>query len=139
MRTRKRPVGLMLLSVLLLIVALRALGWLIIGGVLARRVPGLIGSLVGLALTASLLIIVVGLLRLREWARRLALLACSAYFGLKLINVVALWPRLRANRMSLTLGLLNVGEALVVLTLAWWYLNRRDVRRLFQKIDRESG
>jgi len=139
MGAQKRPVGLMLLSALLLIVALRALGWLVIGSILARRMPGSNGAFVGLLVTATLLIIVVGLLRLREWARWLALIACSVYFGLTLVNVVAQWPRLRASGVGLGLGLLNAGEAVIVLTLTWWYLNRREVRRLFQKANRERG
>jgi len=139
MTVHRRPVGLMLLSALLLIVALRALGWLIIGGVLTQHRPGLIGALVGLLVTIILLITVVGLLRLREWARWLTLTACSVYFGLTLFNVVAQWPRLQANWPNLVLGLLNGGLAVTVLILAWWYLNRRDVRRLFWKADRESG
>jgi hypothetical protein len=134
---QRRPVGLMLLGVLLLILALRALGWVVIGGLLAQRMPGLVGGLLGLLVTAILLITVVGLLRLREWARWLTLAVCSIYFGLTLANVVAMWSRLRAGGMSLGtslgLGVLNAVEAVIALALVWWYLNRKDVRRLFRE------
>ena len=52
--------------------------------------------------------------------------------GLTLVNVVVLWPRLQASRLSLGLGVLNAVEAVIALALAWWYLNRKDVRRLFR-------
>jgi len=127
----KRPLGLILFSVLLLILALRAVGWGVIGGLLGRQGPGLTGVLLSLPVTAILLVSAVGLLRLREWARWLTLAVCSVYFGLTLVNVVVLWSRLQASRLNLSLGLLNGVEAVVVLALAWWYLNRKDVRRLF--------
>ncbi|MFQ6102010.1 MAG: hypothetical protein ACE5OS_12365 [Anaerolineae bacterium] len=133
MTTQRQPLGLMLLSALLLILALRALGWLLIGGLLGEQGPGLTGGLVGLLITAMFLISAVGLLRLREWARWLTLAICSIYFGLMLVNVVIKWPELCANRTNLSLGVLNGVEAVLVLAMAWWYLNRKDVRRLFQK------
>jgi hypothetical protein len=88
--------------------------------------------LLSLGVTVVLLVSAVGLLRLREWARWLTLALCSAYFGLTLANVVVLWPRLQASRLSLSLGVLNAVEAVIALALAWWYLNRKDVRRLFR-------
>jgi hypothetical protein len=128
----KRPLGLKLLSALLLIVALRGVGWIVIGGLVARRTPGLAGWLPSLLVTAVLLASAVGLLRLREWARWLTLAVCSVYFGLTLVNVGVLWPRLRASRVNLNLGALNAAEAVIVQASAWWYLNRKDVRRLFR-------
>ena len=86
-----------------------------------------------LLVTAVLLTSAVGLLRLQEWARWLTLAACSIYFGLTLVNVGTLWPRLQVNRLNLSLGVLNAVTAISVLALMWWYLNREDVRRLFQK------
>jgi len=133
MAASKRPLGLMLVSALLLIMALRAGSWLIVGGLLGGESPGLTGWLLGLLVMVVLLISAAGLLRLREWARWLTLALCSVYFGLTLINVVVLWPRLRASRLSLSLGALNAAEAVIVLVPAWWYLNRKDVRRLFRK------
>jgi len=132
-RAQKRPVGLMLLSALLLTMALRALGWMVIGSLLGQRTPGLAGGLLSLLVAAILLISAVGLLRLREWARWLTLALCSIYFGLMLINVVAMWSRLRTSRLNLSLGALNAAEAVIVLALSWWYLNRKDVRRLFRE------
>ncbi len=132
MATQKRPLGLMLLSALLLIMALRALGWLLIGGLLWERGSGLTGGLLNLLLAAIFLVSAVGLLRLREWARWLTLAICSIYFGWMLVNVVVVWPDLRASRANLGLGVLNGVEAVLVLAMAWWYLNRKDVRRLFQ-------
>jgi hypothetical protein len=132
MRAQKRPVGLMLLSALLLTMALRALGWAVIGGLLGQRTPGLAGGLLSMLVAAVLLISAVGLLRLREWARWLTLALCSIYFGLMLTNVAAMWSRLRTSRLNLSLGALNAAEAVIVLALSWWYLNRRDVRRLFR-------
>ena len=137
MTERGRPVGLMLLGVLLLVLALRALGWMVIGGLLARRVPGLVEGLLTILITAILLVSVVGLLRLREWARWLTLIVCSVYFGLMLVNVVVMWPRLRLSRTNLGLGLMNAVEAVIVLASAWWYLSRRDVRSLFSESRRE--
>jgi hypothetical protein len=131
----KRPLGLILFSALLVILALRAVGWMVIGGLLGQGMPGLIRGLLGLPITAILLISAIGLLRLREWARWLTLIVCSIYFGLILINVVVLWPELRASQLNLSLGVLNGVEAIIVLPLVWWYLNRKSVRRLF----RESG
>jgi hypothetical protein len=58
---------------------------------------------------------------------------CSVYFGLTLVNVAVLWPRLRTSAVNLRLGVLNAVEAILVLSMAWWYLNRKEVRRLFQK------
>lgn len=136
MATQKRPLGLMLLSALLLILALRSLGWLLIGGLLWEWGPGLKKGLVGLPLAAISLISAVGLLRLREWARWLTLAICSIYFGLMLVNVVATWPDLRANRTNLSLWVLNGVEAVLVLVMAWWYLNREDVRSLFRETER---
>ena len=129
---QKRPVGLMLLSALLLILALRALGWLLIGALLTRRMPGLAEACLMLLVTAILLVAVVGLLRLQAWARWLTLAVCSVYFGWMLVNVITGWSRLRTNGMNLGLGVLNAIEAVIVLALAWWYLNRRDVRGLFR-------
>jgi uncharacterized membrane protein (DUF2068 family) len=123
----------MLLSALLLIVALRAMGWAIINGLLEQRMPNLIERLVSLPVTAILLISAVGLLRLQEWARWLTLAVCSIYFGLMLVNVVFLWPQLQASQLNLSLGVLNAVTALIVLALTWWYLNRKEVRRLFRK------
>jgi hypothetical protein len=40
---------------------------------------------------------------------------------------------LRTSAVNLRLGVLNAAEAILVLSMAWWYLNRREVRRLFQK------
>jgi hypothetical protein len=128
----KRPLGLMLLSALLLIVALRGVGWIVVGGLVARRTPGLAGWLLSLLVMAVILASAVGLLRLQEWARWVTLAVCSVYFGLTLVNVVARWPRLRTGRVNLSLGVLNAAVALVVLASAWWYLNREDVRRLFR-------
>jgi hypothetical protein len=116
----------------LLVLALRALGWVAIGGFLGGRMPGLARWLLSLVVTAVLILSAVGLLRLREWARWLTLALCSIYFGLTLVNVVVLWPHLQASRLSLGLGLLNAVEAVLVLALAWWYLNRKDVRWLFR-------
>ena len=132
MATAKRPLGLLLCSVLLLVLALRALGWVTIGGFLGGHMPDLARWLLSLGVTVVLLVSAVGLLRLREWARWLTLALCSAYFGLTLVNVVVLWPRLQASRLSLSLGVLNAVEAVIALALAWWYLNRKDVRRLFR-------
>ena len=132
MATVKRPLGLLLCSALLLVLALRALGWVAIGGFLGGRMPGLARWLLSLVVTAVLILSAVGLLRLREWARWLTLALCSIYFGLTLVNVVVLWPHLQASRLSLGLGLLNAVEAVLVLALAWWYLNRKDVRWLFR-------
>lgn len=133
MAAPKRPLGLVLLSAVLLILALRGIGWVTIGGFLIEgRLSGLVGWLLALSTAAILLTTAVGLLRLREWARWLALALYTIYFGLTLVNVVVLWPRLRASRTSLTLGVLNAVEAVTVLALAWWYLNRQDVRRFFR-------
>lgn len=132
MATQKRPLGLMLLSALLLIMALRALGWLIIGGLLWEQGAGPAGGFLNLLLAAIFLISAVGLLRLREWARWLTLAVCSIYFGWMLVNVVVVWPDLRASRTNLGLGVLNGVEAVLAQASAWWYLNRKDVRRLFQ-------
>ena len=129
----KRPLGLMLCSALLLVLALRAMGWVVIDGLLGPQMIGLTGRLVSMLMTAILLVSAVGLLRLREWARWLTLAVCSVYFGLVLVNVVVLWSRLRISRLNLSLGVLNAAEAVIVLALAWWYLNREDVRRLFQE------
>ena len=129
----KRPVGLMLLSALLLILALRAMGWVVIGGLMGQRTPGLAGGPLSLLVTAILFTSAVGLLRLREWARWLTLAVCSIYFGLTLVNVVVMWSRLRASRLNLSLGVLNAVVAVIVLALSWWYLNRKDVRRLFRE------
>ena len=128
-----RPLGLMLLSALLLILALRTVGWVAIGGFMERRLPGPARWLVSLPLVAVFLVGAAGLMRLWRWARWLALATYTAYFGMTLVNVVAMWPRLQANRTSLVLGILNATEAVTVLALAWWYLNRQDVRRLFRK------
>jgi len=133
MATPKRPLGLMLLSALLLILALRAMGWVVINGLLEQQTPGLVEGLTSLLVTAILITSAVGLLRLREWARWLTLAVCSVYFGLMLFNVVTMWPRLRASRLNLGLGVANGAEAVIVLILAWWYLNREDVRRLFRE------
>ena len=132
MATAKRPLGLLLCSALLLVLALRALGWVTIGGFLGGRMPDLARWLLSLGVTVVLLVSAVGLLRLREWARWLTLALCSAYFGLTLASVAVLWPRLQASRPSLGLGVLNAVEAVIALALAWWYLNRKDVRRLFR-------
>jgi len=129
----KRPLGLMLCSALLLVLALRAMGWVVIGGLLGPQMIGLTGRLMSMLITAVLLVSAVGLLRLREWARWLTLAVCSVYFGMVLVNVVVLWSRLRISRLNLSLGVLNAAEAVIVLALAWWYLNREDVRRLFQE------
>ena len=129
----KRPLGLVLLSVLLLILALRAVGWVIIGGILRGYLPGPAQWILSLLVGAILLASAIGLLRLRAWARWLALAVCSVYFGLTLVNVAVLWPRLRTSAVNLRLGVLNAAEAILVLSMAWWYLNRREVRRLFQK------
>ena len=129
----KRPLGLMLCSALLLVLALRAMGWVVIGGLLGPQMIGLAGQLVSMLMTAILLVSAVGLLRLREWARWLTLAVCSVYFGMVLVNVVVLWSRLRASRLNLSLGVLNAAEAIIVLVPVWWYLNRKDVRRLFQQ------
>jgi len=133
MATPKRPVGLMLLSVLLLILALRAMGWVIIGDLLGQQMPDVIYGLLSLVVTAILFASAVGLLWLREWARWLTLTVCSIYFGLTLVNVVILWPRLWASGLNLGLGVLNGAEAVIVLVLTWWYLNRKAVRLLFRK------
>jgi hypothetical protein len=133
------PVGLLLLGVLLLILALRALGWVVIGSLLAQRTLDPAEALTNLLTALVLLVTTVGLLRLREWARWLALAACSAYFGLTLVNVLGLWPRLRGDWMNLGLGVLNAMIAVSVLAFVWWYLNRRDVRRLFQRSERGPG
>lgn len=130
---QKRPLGLVLLSVLLLILALRAVGWIIIGGVLRGYLPGPAQWALGLVVGAILLASAIGLLRLWAWARWLALAVCSAYFGLTLVNVAVLWPQLRTSQVSLRLGVLNAAEAILVLSMTWWYLNRKEVRRLFQK------
>jgi len=122
----------MLLSVLLLVMALRALGWLLIGSLLWEQGTGPTRGILSLLLAAIFLISAVGLLRLREWARWLTLAICSIYFGWMLVNVVVVWPDLRASRTNLGLGVLNGVEAVLVLAMAWWYLNRKDVRRLFQ-------
>ena len=122
-----------MLSALLLILALRAVSWVAIGGFIERRLPGPAGWLVSLPLAAVFLVGAAGLMRLWEWARWLALATYTSYFGMTLVNVVAMWPRLQANRTSLVLGILNATEAVTVLALAWWYLNRQDVRRLFRK------
>lgn len=132
MATQKRPLGLMLLSVLLLVMALRALGWLLIGGLLWEQGTGSTRGILSLLLAAIFLVSAVGLLRLREWARWLTLAICSIYFGWMLVNVVVVWPDLRASRTNLGLGVLNGVEAVLVLAMVWWYLNRKDVRRLFQ-------
>jgi hypothetical protein len=116
----------------LLVLALRALGWVAIGGFLGGRMPGLARWLLSFVVTVVLILSAVGLLRLREWARWLTLALCTIYFGLTLASVVVLWPRLQASRLSLGLGLLNAVEAVLVLALAWWYLNRKDVRWLFR-------
>jgi len=129
----KRPLGLILLSALLMILALRAVGWIAIGGFMERRLPGPVRWLVSLALAAVFLVGAVGLMRLWEWARWIALATYTTYFGMTLFNVVAMWPHLQANRASLILGMLNAIEAVTVLALAWWYLNCQNVRRLFQK------
>jgi len=136
---RNRPVGLLLLGVLLLILALRALGWVVVGSLMAQRALGPAEALTNLLTALVLLVTTVGLLRLREWARWLALAACSAYFGLTLVNVLGLWPRLRGDWMNLSLGLLNAAIAVGVLAFVWWYLNRKDVRRLFRGPERGSG
>jgi len=133
MAAPKRPLGLVLLSAVLLILALRGIGWVTIGGFLIEgRRSGFAGWLLALSMAAILLATAVGLLSLREWARWLALALYTIYFGLTLVNVVVLWPRLRSSRTSLTLGVLNAVEAVTVLALAWWYLNRQDVRRFFR-------
>ncbi len=129
--SRRLPLGLMLFGALLLILALRALSWLLIGGLLGGRVMGLTQVLLGLAATMVTLVSAVGLLRLREWARWLTLATCSVYFGLMLFNVIVAWPRLAGNWSILTV--MNGVEAVIVLVSAWWYLNRQEVRRLFQK------
>jgi len=129
----KRPLGLVLLSVLLLILALRAVGWIIIGGILRGYLPDPAQWVLSLVVGAILLASAIGLLRLQAWARWLALAVCSVYFGLTLVNVAVLWPQLRNSRVSLRLGVLNAAEAILVLSMAWWYLNRKEVRRLFQK------
>jgi hypothetical protein len=128
-----------LLSVLLLILALRAVGWIIIGGILRGYLPDPAQWVLSLAVGAILLASAIGLLRLWAWARWLALAVCSVYFGLTLVNVAVLWPQLRTSRTSLRLGVLNAAEAILVLSMAWWYLNRREVRRLFQKRPRNRG
>ena len=133
MGTSKRPVGLMCLSALLLVMALRAMGWVVLGGLLGQERPGLAGLLLALVATGALVVSAIGLLRLRQWARWLTLAMCTVYFGLTLANVVILWPRLQASRTNLSLGLLNAAEAVIVLGLAWWYLNRKDVRHLFRR------
>lgn len=130
MKARKRPLGLMLLSALLLILALRALGWLLIGGLLGGSMTGAAQGLLGLIIV-PLLAGAVGLLRLREWARWLTLAVCSAYFGLTLFNVVVAWPGPESK--WLTIVALNGLEAVIALVAAWWYLNRKEVRELFQK------
>ena len=121
------------MSVLLLILALRAMGWVIIGGLLGQQMPDVIYGLLSLVVTAILFASAVGLLWLREWARWLTLTVCSIYFGLTLVNVVVLWPRLWASRLNLGLGVLNGAEAVIVLVLTWWYLNRKAVRLLFRE------
>ena len=136
---QKRPLGLVLLSVLLLILALRAVGWVIIGGILRGYLPGPAQWTLSLLVGAILLASAIGLLRLRAWARWLALAVCSVYFGLTLVNVAVLWPQLRTNRVSLRLGVLNAAEAILVLSMAWWYLNRKEVRQIFQKRPQNRG
>ncbi|HEY71810.1 MAG: hypothetical protein B6I35_01830 [Anaerolineaceae bacterium 4572_32.2] len=131
MTNRKLPLGLMFLSALLLILALRALGWLFIGGLLGGRAIELGQGLLSLATTMILLASAVGLLRLREWARWLTLAVCSAYFGLMLFNVIVTWSGLRSNWSSLTA--MNSIEAIIVLASAWWYLNRKEIRQLFRQ------
>ena len=119
------------MSALLLILALRALGWLFIGGLLGGRAIELGQGLLSLATTMILLASAVGLLRLREWARWLTLAVCSAYFGLMLFNVIVTWSGLRSNWSSLTA--MNSIEAIIVLASAWWYLNRKEIRQLFRQ------
>lgn len=131
--TGKHPLGLAFLSLLLVVLALRAVGWIVIGGLLRGYLPDPARWFLSLLVAVVLLVAAIGLLWLREWARWLALAVCTVYFGLLLVNVVATWPRLRASRVNLGLGVLNAVEAVLVLSLAWWYLNRREVRRLFQK------
>jgi len=123
----KRPLGLMLFSAVLLILALRAIGLGIISGLLWRRLPAPAVQLLSLLVTAIFLISAVGLLQLREWARWLTLAVCSIYCGWMLVNVIALWPR-----MTVLNGVEGT-EAVITLALTWWYLNRKDVRRLFRK------
>lgn len=135
MATRERPLGLMLLSALLLILALRALVWLLVGSLLWGQGAGLTRVLLGLSLAAIFVIGAVGLLRLREWARWLTLAIYSIYFGWVLVNVVTSWPGMRAIWTNLGLGVLNGVEAVIVLAMGWWYLNRKDVRRLFRGPD----
>jgi hypothetical protein len=136
---QKRPLGLVLLSVLLLILALRAVGWIIIGGILRGYLPGPAQWVLGLVVGAILLASAIGLLRLWAWARWLALVVCSVYFGLTLVNVAVLWPQLRTSQVSLRLGVLNAAEAILVLFMAWWYLNRKEVRQIFQKRPQNRG
>jgi uncharacterized membrane protein (DUF2068 family) len=133
MRTPKRPLGLMLLSIVLLILALRAMGWIVINGLVEQQTPSLVDGVARLLVTAVLLVSATGLLRLQEWARWLTLAVCSIYFGLTLVNVGTLWPSLQINRLNLSLGVLNAVTAISMLALMWWYLNREDVRRLFRK------
>ena len=130
--TQKRPVGLLLINALLLIVALRAIGWTLVGSLLSKH-SSLTKGLLSLSIMMIFLISAIGLLRLREWARWLTLTICSLYFGSMLLNVIAMGPHLTSNRINLSLGLLNGAEAISTLFLAWWYLNREDVRRLFQE------
>lgn len=123
----KRPLGLMLFSAVLLILALRAIGWAIIDDLLWRQSSDPTGWLISLPVMAIFLISAVGLLRLREWARWLALAINSIYFGWMLVNVIALRSRLTV------LNGVEGAEAVIMLALTWWYLNRKDVRRLFLK------
>lgn len=123
---QKRPFGVMAFSTLLLLLALRALGWALVGAWVKEQRYGL----VNLPATIILLIGAVGLLRLREWARWLTLAICSIYFGLTLFNVVAAWPGLKSN-LATGLAALNGIEAVMVLASAWWYLNRQEVREIF--------
>ncbi len=128
--TKKRPFGVMTFSVLLLLMALRALGWVLVSGLTGGVGAGMAGGLVNLPAALILIVCAVGLLRLREWARWLTLAVCSLYFGVTLFNVVAAWPGLEGN-LALGLVALNGAEAVLVLASVWWYLNRREVRKIF--------
>jgi hypothetical protein len=83
---------------------------------------------------AALIAAIVGLVKLRNWGRKLFLGLITAYYGLLFVGSLPVWgPLVSVSLFSPGQGWVTtvVLESGVGLAFGWWYLNRRRVKRWF--------